>query len=130
MPASVATIEPKAIWSNFARILEIPRPSKHEQKITDHVLAFAKQRGLPSERDEAGNVVIRVPASAGRERAAVTVLQSHLDMVCEKNTGTVHDFMKDPIRPRIVGDHVYATGTTLGADNGIGVAAALAVAET
>ncbi|HEX9636997.1 MAG TPA: aminoacyl-histidine dipeptidase [Acidobacteriota bacterium] len=129
MPDTLAKLEPKPVWSQFSRILEIPRPSKHEERIAAHVLEVAKRHKVTADRDGAGNIVLRVPASAGHEKAPITVLQSHLDMVCEKNRGTEHDFMKDPIRPRIEGDYLYATGTTLGADNGIGVAAALALLD-
>ncbi len=124
------SLEPRPVWQQFSRILEIPRPSKHEERIAEHVLALAKKHGVESARDAAGNIVLRLPGTKGHESAPVTVLQSHLDMVCEKNSGTTHDFMKDPIRPRIEGDWVYATGTTLGSDNGIGVAAALALLES
>jgi dipeptidase D len=129
MAAELSKLEPQAVWSQFDRILQIPRPSKHEQRIAAHVLELASRRGVSADRDGAGNIVVRVPASAGHEQAPLTVLQSHLDMVCEKNSGTEHDFMQDPIRPRIEGDWVYATGTTLGADNGIGVSCALALLE-
>ncbi len=129
MPDRIEDLEPKAVWSQFARILEIPRPSKSEEKMAEHVLALAKKRGAAAERDSAGNVVVRVPGTQGREKRPITVLQSHLDMVCEKNASVEHDFTKDPIRPRIDGEWVAATGTTLGSDNGIGVAAALALLD-
>ncbi|MBI1849552.1 MAG: aminoacyl-histidine dipeptidase [Planctomycetes bacterium] len=133
MPTSTAaalqSLQPKYVWDHFGRILEIPRPSKHEEKIAAHVLAVAKSHGVQAKIDSAGNIAIRVPGTPGHEKAPVTVLQSHLDMVCEKNSDTVHDFMTEPIRPRIEGDWLYATGTTLGSDNGIGVAAALAILD-
>jgi dipeptidase D len=125
----VESLEPKAVFSQFARILEIPRPSGHEEKIAQHVLEAAKRKGAAAERDAAGNVVVRVPATKGREKSPITVLQTHIDMVGEKRSDVAHDFTKDPIVPRLDGEWLYATGTTLGADNGIGVAAALALLE-
>lgn len=129
MPTFVAELEPRALWSHFDRILATPRPSKKEDAMRAYVLEVAGRRGLASRSDAAGNLVVAVPASAGREGAALVVLQSHLDMVTEKNSGVEHDFDRDPIVPRRDGDWLYATGTTLGSDNGIGVAAMLALAE-
>jgi dipeptidase D len=125
----VASLEPQALWRHFDRILTIPRGSKEEDRIRDYVLEVAARRGLEHRRDAAGNVVVIKPASEGRESDAPTVLQAHLDMVNEKNTDVDHDFARDPIRPRQEGEWLMATGTTLGADNGIGVAALLALAE-
>ncbi len=122
-------LEPKKVWEHFEKLSAIPRPSKHEKAAGDYVVSVAKARGMEWERDEVGNVVIRVPATKGREKAAITILQGHLDMVCEKNSGTVHDFLKDPIRLRVEGKVVKADGTTLGADNGIGVAMSLALLD-
>ncbi len=123
-------LDPPELWRYFAELTAIPRPSKHEGKVRDWVLALAKQHGWKHRDDAVGNIVIDVPASAGAERAAPVVLQSHLDMVCEKNADVDFNFDKDPLRIRVVGDEVRATGTTLGADNGIGVCAALAVATS
>ena len=123
-------VEPALLWKHFAEISAIPRGSKNEEAVALHVLGVAKRLGLPAERDGAGNVVVRKGATKGREAAATAILQGHLDMVCEKNSGTAHDFSKDPIRFVRTGDWVKADGTTLGADNGIGVAAALAVLES
>jgi dipeptidase D len=125
----VETLEPRALWRHFDRILEIPRGSKQEGPMRDYVLAVADLHGLDHTTDPAGNVVIRKPATAGRENVAITVLQSHLDMVNEKNADVAHDFSTDPIRPERDGDYLTAVGTTLGADNGIGVAAMLAIME-
>ncbi len=125
----VADIEPKDLWDHFDRILTIPRRSKHEDEITAHVIAIAEKAGLEHEIDAAGNVVVRKPAAEGHENAVTTILQSHLDMVTEKNSDVTHDFTKDPITPVRDGDYLTADGTTLGADNGIGVAAMLAVLE-
>jgi dipeptidase D len=125
----VASFEPQPLWRHFDGILTIPRASKQEEKMRDYVVATAERRGLAHQEDAAGNVVVRVPASPGREGAPAVVLQSHLDMVNEKNSDVPHDFSKDPIVPRQVGEYLYATGTTLGADNGIGVATMLALME-
>lgn len=129
MPTFVAELDPPALWSHFDRILATPRPSKKEAAMRAYVLEVAGRRGLTSRSDAAGNLVVAVPASAGREGAPLVVLQSHLDMVTEKNSGVEHDFDRDPIVPRRDGDWLYATGTTLGSDNGIGVAAMLALTE-
>ena len=125
----VASFEPQPLWRHFDDILTIPRASKQEEKMRDYVVGVAERRGLAHQEDAAGNVVVRLPASPGREGAPVVVLQSHLDMVNEKNSDVPHDFSKDPIVPRQVGEYLYATGTTLGADNGIGVATMLALME-
>jgi len=124
----LAGLEPRSVWAHFSEIARIPRPSKHEQQIARWVRSVAESHGFEVRSDAVGNLVIGVPATAGREDAPVVVLQGHLDMVCEKNKNVEHDFAKHPIRPRIDGDWVSATGTTLGSDNGIGVAAALACA--
>jgi len=129
MASPLDDLEPRLVWQHFDAIRQIPRPSKHEERIAAHVLDWAKRRGLETQRDGAGNIVVRVPATAGHENVPTVVLQGHLDMVPEKNSDVEFDFLVDPIQVRIVGDYVYATGTTLGADNGIGVAAALAIGE-
>jgi dipeptidase D len=123
----VSDLEPRPLWQHFDAILAIPRPSKHEERARRYVLEQAEGRGLRWRQDATGNVVVEKPASPGKEGAPIVVLQGHLDMVTEKNSGTVHDFDCDPIVPRREGDWVKATGTTLGADNGIGAAAMLAV---
>jgi dipeptidase D len=129
MSSPLTKLSPPGLWKHFDEIRRIPRPSKHEERIAEHVVGWARARGFAVTQDAAGNVVVRVPASKGREGAPTTVLQGHLDMVAEKNSDVPFDFMKDEIQVRIVGEYVYATGTTLGADNGIGVAAAMAVAD-
>ena len=126
----VSALDPAILWRHFAHILAIPRGSKNEEGMRQYVRSVAAAHGLATTTDAAGNVVVRVPATAGRERAAPLALQSHLDMVCEKNSDVVFDFAVDAIRPRREGDYLYATGTTLGSDNGIGVAAMLAVMES
>jgi len=128
MNDELAQLEPRSVWGQFANIARIPRPSKHEHQVSAYVRAEATRLGLVVHADRVGNLVVDVPATPGREHAPVVILQGHLDMVGEKNKEVDHDFLKDPIRPRLGGEWVTATGTTLGADNGIGVAAALAVA--
>jgi dipeptidase D len=125
----LVNLQPQLVWKHFDALRQIPRPSKHEEKVAAHVVAWAAERGFEVRRDAAGNVVVAVPATPGHERAPIVVLQGHLDMVAEKNQDVQFDFLNDPINVRIVDDYVYATGTTLGADNGVGVAAAMAIAE-
>ncbi len=126
-------LEPSDVWRLFAGIAAVPRPSKHEERIRAHVRGLLEKQGLTFHEDATGNIVASVPASAGCEGAPITVLQSHLDMVCEKNAGTDHDFDRDGIHLVLDTDPagqriLRADGTTLGADNGIGAAMALAVA--
>ena len=111
----------------FQQISQIPRGSGNEQAISDWLMAFAEEHGLSADRDKANNVVIRKPATAGHEKAAPVMLQGHMDMVCEKDSGVSHDFARDPIRIIRDGEYLRADGTTLGADNGIGMAMMLAV---
>ena len=127
MNALLETLEPKSIWSYFLELSKIPRGSKNEAAAAAWVADQAKALGCEVERDAVGNVIIRKQATAGREGHPTICLQAHVDMVCEKNEGTDHDFSKDPIQVWMDGDLLRAKGTTLGADNGIGVAAALAV---
>jgi dipeptidase D len=121
------TLEPKVIWQYFAEILMIPRPSKKEDKILAYLIDFAKKHQLEYQQDKVGNVLIKAPASPGYENRKTVILQSHVDMVCEKNSDTIHDFEKDPIEVFVEDGWVKAKGTTLGADDGIGVAAQLAL---
>jgi len=125
----VSDLKPEALWRHFDQILTIPRGSKNEEQMRRYVAGVADRLGLAVQGDGAGNLVVVKPASPGREGAPVTILQAHLDMVNEKNSDVDHDFTRDPLVPRRDGDFLKATGTTLGADNGIGVAAMLAVAE-
>lgn len=127
MSASIKNLEPKILWEEFYEITRIPRPSKHEEKIIAYLLEFGKKHGIETHRDKAGNVLMRKPATKGYENRKSILLQSHMDMVCEKNSDVEHDFMKDPINAYIDGDWVRARGTTLGGDDGIGMAAQLAV---
>ena len=125
----IENLKPKLIWKQFDEIRKIPRCSKHEEKIRKYILDFAKEHDLKTKTDDVGNVVIIKPASKGMEKKPTVVLQSHMDMVCEKNSDVVHDFAKDPIKLKKEGDILTADGTTLGADDGIGIAAALAILE-
>ncbi|MEE8595110.1 MAG: aminoacyl-histidine dipeptidase [Gemmatimonadota bacterium] len=121
--------EPHALWAHFDEILKIPRASKDEGQIRQYVLGVAERNGLEAKVDGSGNVVVRKPGSPGHENAAATILQSHLDMVQEKNSDVEHDFETDAIAPVKDGAYLKADGTTLGSDNGIGVAAMLALME-
>ncbi|NMB06025.1 MAG: aminoacyl-histidine dipeptidase [Bacteroidales bacterium] len=124
---TIKDLQPAAIWHYFHDITQIPRPSKKEERILAYLLNFAKEHQLEAKQDQAGNILITKPATPGREEAPTVILQSHVDMVCEKNSGVEHDFDNDPIETIIDGDWIKANGTTLGADNGIGVAAQLAL---
>lgn len=126
----VSELEPKELWQHFDKILTIPRGSKNEKQMGDYVISIAEKAGLKYKQDSIGTIVVSKPGTPGRESAAIVILQSHLDMVNEKNADVEHDFDKDPIKPRRDGDYLCATGTTLGSDNGVGVAAALAVMES
>lgn len=122
----VKDLKPALVWQIFDEITKVPRPSCHEEQIRAYLLDFAAKHNLESKTDKVGNVVIKRPASKGHENAPAVVLQAHMDMVAEKNNGVEHDFLKDPIDTYVDGDWVKARGTTLGADNGIGLAAGLA----
>jgi dipeptidase D len=119
-------MEPKAVFDIFSQINQVPRPSKHEERISRWLQDFAAQHGIACVADEAMNVIMRVPATPGYENHEGVILQAHMDMVCEKNGDVAHDFMTDPIRTYVDGEWLKAQGTTLGADNGIGIAMALA----
>lgn len=125
--SELSQLSPQPLWDIFAKICSIPHPSYHEEQLAEHIMGWAKEKGLHAERDQVGNILIRKPATAGMENRKPVVLQAHLDMVPQKNNDTVHDFTKNPIQPYIDGEWVKARGTTLGADNGIGMASALAV---
>ena len=130
MNNDVLQLSPRKVWNNFYRLTQIPRPSGHEEKIREFIAGFGRNLGLESIADEVGNVIIRKPASPGMENRKGVILQGHLDMVPQKNLGKRHDFASDPVEPVLDGDWVRANGTTLGADNGMGVAAAMAVLES
>ncbi len=122
-------LQPAIVWAHFATLCAIPRPSKGEARLREHLRGWAQERGLDASVDAIGNLIIRKPASAGREAAPGVVLQAHLDMVCQQNAGAEHDFTRDPIVPVLRDGWLLAEATTLGADNGIGVALALAALE-
>ncbi len=125
--SDIRNLEPKKLWSLFHEITQIPHPSKKEKKIIEFVAEFGKRHNLETIVDKVGNVIIRKPATKGLENRKGVILQSHLDMVPQKNSDKIHDFEKDPIQTLIDGEWVKANGTTLGSDNGIGVAATLAI---
>ena len=129
MDKNFSALAPALVWKHFAAICNIPHPSHHEEKIREYVVDFAKAQGLEYTVDEANNVYVRKPATAGMENRKGIVIQAHLDMVPQKNNDKVFDFENDPIEAYIDGEWVTANGTTLGADNGIGAAAILAVLE-
>lgn len=120
-------LKPQGVFHYFAEICKVPRPSKKEEKIIAYLQAFGKKHNLETLTDEVGNVLIKKPATPGMENRKTIVLQSHVDMVCEKNNDVQHDFLNDPIETEIDGEWLKAKGTTLGADNGIGVATELAI---
>ncbi|MBP7463234.1 MAG: aminoacyl-histidine dipeptidase [Bacteroidales bacterium] len=125
--SKIFELEPKQVWKHFYSLTQIPRPSKKEAKVIEFMKKFGEDLGLETIVDEVGNVIIRKPATKGMENRKGVVLQTHLDMVPQKNSDTQHDFEKDPIKAYIDGEWVTAEGTTLGADNGMGAAATMAV---
>ncbi len=125
--SALSSLYPQPLWQWFAQICAIPHPSKHEQALSQHIQAWARDKGLSLVEDKVGNLIIKKPATAGMEDRKTVVIQAHLDMVPQKNADKVHDFTTDPIEAYIDGDWVKANGTTLGADNGIGMASALAI---
>lgn len=127
--STILDLAPQQVWKHFYSLTQIPRPSGHMERITEFLVNFGKGLGLESFVDEVGNVIIRKPATPGMENRKGVILQAHMDMVPQKNNDTVHDFVNDPIQTWIDGEWVKAKGTTLGADNGMGVAAAMAVLE-
>jgi len=129
MNQNIKSLQPERIWHYFNEICKVPRPSKKEERIAAYLQDFAANHNLECKLDQAGNVIIRKPAFQGYENRKAVILQSHLDMVCEKNADTLFDFDKDAIQPWIDGEWVKARGTTLGADDGIGIAASLAILE-
>lgn len=122
-------LEPESVFEYFEAISNIPRGSGNEKAISDYLLNFGRSLGLETIQDEALNIIIKKPATNGYEKSPTVIIQGHMDMVCEKNNGTKHDFEKDPLKLRVVNDYIYATDTTLGADNGIAVAYAMALLE-
>lgn len=129
MTSPLANLEPKFLWTHFDQLRQIPRPSRKEERVRAHVEKWATEHGYEVRKDAIGNICVVVPPSAGHEKARVVTLQGHLDMVAEKDAATVFDFDNDPIPVCIQGDWLVAEHTTLGADNGIGVAASMAAAD-
>lgn len=125
----IEQLEPKLLWQHFAKMSAIPRPSKKEEAICAFYRDYATSKGLEFKEDAIGNMVIKKPATKGYEHSPKIILQGHVDMVCQKHDSSDHDFDKDPIALQVKGDWLYATDTTLGADNGIGVAASIAILE-
>ncbi|MFJ1330621.1 aminoacyl-histidine dipeptidase [Capnocytophaga canimorsus] len=130
MNTDIKKLQPQSLWGNFADLNAVPRPSKKEEKVIAFMMDFGKKLGLETLKDEVGNVIIRKPATKGMENRKKVVLQSHLDMVHQKNNDTIFDFSTEGIKMKIEGDWVKAEGTTLGADNGIGVAAIMAILQS
>ena len=127
MPKTVRELDPKELWNHFSDLNAVPRPSKKEQRIIEFMMQFGKSLGLETSKDEAGNVIIKKPASKGMEKKMTVILQSHLDMVHQKNASTSFDFDTQGIEMFVEDDWVKAKGTTLGADNGIGVASIMTI---
>lgn len=127
--SEILKLSPTLVWKHFYEMNQIPRPSKKEDRIQAHFKAKAEQLGLEVLQDDIGNLLIRKPATQGYEQSPAIIIQGHTDMVCQKNDGTEHDFEKDPIEMYVDNDWVKARGTTLGADNGIGVAMGMAILE-
>ncbi|MBR7054165.1 MAG: M20/M25/M40 family metallo-hydrolase, partial [Prevotella sp.] len=127
--SEIKNLKPECIWKNFLALTQVPRPSGHLEKIQQFLLDFAAKAGVEAFKDPAGNIVMRKPATPGMEDRKGVILQAHMDMVPQKSPESTHDFVTDPIEPWIDGDWVKARGTTLGADNGMGVAAIMAVME-
>lgn len=127
--STILSLSPQNVWKNFHKLTQVPRPSGFMEPVQEFLLQFAKEAGVEAFKDEVGNIIMRKPATPGMEDCKGVILQAHMDMVPQKNNDTVHDFHKDPIETIIDGDWVKAKGTTLGADNGMGVAAIMAVME-
>ncbi len=128
--SEIKDLKPAIVWNNFYQLTRYPRPSKHEEKVRAFLLKWGKEHGVETFADATGNVIMKVPATPGYENRKTVILQGHMDMVPQKNNDVKHDFLTDPIEPWIDGEWVKAKGTTLGADDGMGVAMAMAVAES
>ena len=125
--SQIKSLKPEIVWDYFSQICQVPRPSKKEERIIEFLKDFGSKHNLETKVDKAGNVLILKGATAGNENMKTVLLQSHMDMVCEKNSDTIFDFDNDAIQPYIDGEWVKAKGTTLGADDGIGMAAQMAI---
>ncbi|MBR5240998.1 MAG: M20/M25/M40 family metallo-hydrolase, partial [Muribaculaceae bacterium] len=123
----VTELKPQALWTIFDEITQVPRPSKKEEKIRQYLKDWAAKNSIALKEDEAGNILLSKPATPGCENVPVLTMQAHMDMVCEKNNGVEFNFETDPIKTVVDGEWVTAEGTTLGADNGIGMAGAMAI---
>ena len=128
--STIHDLKPEIVWKNFHLLTQQPRPSKHEEKVRAFLLSWGKEHGVETFADETGNVIMRIPATPGYENRKTIILQGHMDMVPQKNPDVEHDFVKDPIQTWVDGEWLKAKGTTLGADDGLGVAMAMAVAES
>ena len=126
---TILSLAPQNVWKHFHSLTQIPRPSGHLEKVQAFLLDFGKGIGVETFMDEVGNIIYRKPATPGMENRKTIILQAHMDMVPQKNNDTVHDFENDPIQTYVDGEWLKAKGTTLGADNGMGVAAIMAVFE-
>ncbi|MDH4216085.1 MAG: M20/M25/M40 family metallo-hydrolase, partial [Gallionella sp.] len=129
MPPSLENLQPHIVWAHFATLCAIPRSSQHEAALREHLIEWAQARRIEAVVDGVGNLILKKPASPGCEHMPGVILQGHLDMVCQANAGTQHDFEREPINTVVRDGWVVAQDTTLGADNGIGVALALAALE-
>ena len=127
--SEIKNLNPVCIWKNFYALTQVPRPSGHLEKVQQFLLDFAKEAGVEAFKDPANNIVMRKPATLGMEKKKGVILQAHMDMVPQKTPESTHNFETDPIQPWIDGEWVKAKGTTLGADNGLGVAAIMAIME-
>ena len=130
MDSKITSLQPQAVWKHFQAICQIPRPSGHLDKITEYIMGVGRSLGLETIHDKAGNVIIRKPATPGMENRKPVILQGRMDMVPQANKSVKHNFETDPILPRVDGDWVTATETTLRADNGIGISSILAILES
>ena len=129
MSAAIEGLDPKLVWKHFYEISQIPRGSGNEEAVGEYIISVARQNNLDFKKDKLSNIIVSKAATAGKEESTGVVIQGHTDMVCEKNNETVHDFTKDPIQLVKDGEWMHADGTTLGADNGIGVCYALAIMD-
>lgn len=130
MSGILTGLQPERVFYYFERLTRIPRCSMQEKQVSDYLYDWAREKRLEVIQDQSFNILIKKPGTAGYETSPTVILQGHLDMVCEKNLDTVHDFLKDPLKLRVEGDDIYASGTTLGADNGIAVAYVMAILES
>ena len=128
--SEIKNLKPECIWRNFDALTQVPRPSGHLEKVQKFLLEFAANAGIEAFLDPVGNIVMRKPATPGMDNRKTVIMQSHMDMVPQKAPFSTHNFVTDPIETHIDGDWVYANNTTLGSDNGMGVAAIMAVLES